>query len=173
MPRFSGPRPKLINTYRTKSYAQFWLIRFLRTLAAGERRHAEASQATLPRHLSLPERMAGSSPLRGREPTETRPKRPCSGSLPLCGLQHDNRRILYGHRTATTRTWRSACSESGLFGVPRLHGLKPPEGGIPSGVLDLHLPDQDGRSSRYAQAYPPAGGVKATNSRPKAGILVR
>jgi len=34
-------------------------------------------------------------------------------------------------------------------------------------------PDQDGRGHRYASAYPRAGGLKAINSRPKAGILVR
>jgi len=34
-------------------------------------------------------------------------------------------------------------------------------------------PDHDGRGRRYASAYRRAGGLKATNSRPKAGILVR
>ena len=61
----------------------------------------------------------------------------------------------------------------GLFEVPRLRGFKPPEGGTPSGVLDRHPPDQEGRGHRYVPAYPPAGGAKAINSRPKAGILVQ
>ena len=61
----------------------------------------------------------------------------------------------------------------GLFGVPRLRGFKPPEGGTPHGALDRHPPDQEGRGHRYAPAYPPAGGVKAINSRPRAGILAQ
>jgi len=34
-------------------------------------------------------------------------------------------------------------------------------------------PDQDRRGHRYASAYAPAGGIKAIDCRPKAGILVR
>jgi len=34
-------------------------------------------------------------------------------------------------------------------------------------------PDQEDRGHRYARACPRAGGIKAMNSRPKAGILVR
>jgi len=34
-------------------------------------------------------------------------------------------------------------------------------------------PDQDRRGHGYASAYPRAGGIKAINSRPKAGVLVR
>ena len=41
-----------------------------------------------------------------------------------------------------------------LFGVPRLRGLAPPEGGTPSGVLDLHAPCKTiACDTRLARAY--------------------
>jgi len=38
--------------------------------------------------------------------------------------------------------------------------------------MSVFEPNRESRV-RYATAYPPAGGFKATNSRPKAGIAVR
>ena len=169
------------------------LIRFLRTLLALERRRAEVSQAKLPGHPSLPARMAGRSGRRGPETTETRPKRPCWGSLQRMSLRArsaslrvDSARrsspgassiiagepcaviVVRPHELRDRRVRDVACFEFRVYAVSSR--LKAELRAVSS---TLCPPDQDGRGHRYASAYPRAGGIKAINSRPKAGILVR
>jgi len=120
-----------------------------------------------------PGRMAVRSGWRGSETIEARPKRPCLGSLPLSGLQHDEGPpctviAFRPHERGNRGAWDLICLEFRVYAVSSR--LKAELRAAPS---TLCPPDQEGRVHRYARAYPPAGGVKVMNSRPKAGTTVR
>ena len=147
-------------------------MRFLRTLSVPERRRREVSQTTRPTcppsGRGWPSNRVGEVRNRQRHGRSGRVGGVCRfvASSMITG---ESCTVIVLRptelRDRRVRDW--ACLEFRVYAVP---GRLKAE--LRAASSTLCPPDQDGRGPRYASAYPSVGGVKAINSRPKAGIFV-